>query len=81
MRTVSITEAKTHLSRLAADAADGEGFISTKNGRPLVKVRPADDVATSTSRRLGSMLGEIDVPDDFDTMGGGEIEAGFGTRC
>jgi hypothetical protein len=31
-----------------------------------------------TKRRLGSMVGEIEVPDDFDRMGRREIERLFG---
>ena len=31
--------------------------------------------------RLGFMAGQIDVPDDFDSMGGPEIEKMFGTTA
>ena len=31
--------------------------------------------------RLGFMAGQIEVPDDFDTMGGPEIENPFGTTA
>ena len=31
----------------------------------------------ASSRRLGFMVGEIKVPDDFDSMGGPEIEKMF----
>jgi prevent-host-death family protein len=41
MRTVNIHEAKTHLSRLVARAAQGEPFIIAKAGKPLVKGRAA----------------------------------------
>ncbi len=33
---------------------------------------------TAASRRLGFMAGEIEVPDDFDSMGGPEIKKMFG---
>ena len=33
------------------------------------------------SSRLGFMAGQIDVPDDFDSMGGPEIEKLFGTMA
>ena len=33
---------------------------------------------TAASRRLGFMAGQIEVPDDFDSMGGPEIEKMFG---
>ena len=76
MRTFNIHEAKTQLSRLVEEAAGGESFIIARAGRPLVKVVPLD--AAVAPRRIGFMAGEIDVPDDFDTMGAGEIERLFG---
>ena len=78
MRTVNMREAKNHLSRLVKRAAQGEGFIIAKAGKPLVKVVPLDARDTSVPRRLGFLVGEIDVPDDFDRMGQDEIERQFG---
>lgn len=72
MKTVNIHEAKTHLSRLVEQAAQGESFIIAKAGRPLVKVMPLDAPAVGAVRRLGFMRGQFKVPDDFDRMG--EIE-------
>jgi prevent-host-death family protein len=69
MLTVNIHEAKTHLSRLVDDAARGEVFIIAKAGKPLVKVVPITPEDVPTSQRLGFMIGEIEVPDDFDSMG------------
>jgi prevent-host-death family protein len=77
MRTVNIHEAKTHLSRLVEQAAKGEPFIIAKAGKPLVKVVPLDTPAAGEARRLGFMVGEISVPDDFDTMGAADIEKAF----
>jgi prevent-host-death family protein len=76
MRTINIHEAKTHLSRLLEDALRGEPFVIAKAGRPLVKVSALE--APPVSRRLGFLAGQIDVPDDFDRMGSGEIETLFG---
>ena len=77
MRTVNIHHAKTHLSRLVEEAADGEPFIIAKAGKPLVKVVPLDAPAAAEMKRLGFMVGEISVPDDFDRMGEKEIEKAF----
>ena len=42
----------------------------------MVKVTAIEhDAPVDTSRRFGFMKGEIQVPDDFDTMGQAEIEA------
>ena len=78
MLTVNIHEAKTHLSRLLDRAARGEPFIIAKAGKPLVKVVPVDSPEAGQVRRLGFMVGQIQVPDDFDRMGGFEIERLFG---
>ena len=77
MRTVNIHEAKTHLSRLVDAAAGGEPFIIAKAGKPLVKVVALEAPAPGKTRRLGFMAGQIMVPDDFDRMGGDEIERLF----
>lgn len=80
MRTVNMHEAKTHLSRLVERAAKGEGFIIARGGKPLVKVVPLDAGDSPVPRRLGFLVGEIAVPDDFDRMGQDEIERQFGVR-
>lgn len=77
MRTVNIHEAKTHLSRLVEQAADGEGFIIAKAGKPMVKVVPLETSEQPGKRRLGFMRGEIKIPDDFDTMFAEDIQAMF----
>jgi len=56
-------------------AAAGEPFIIAKAGRPLVKVVPLD--APRVPQRIGFMRGQGAVPDDFDEMCRGEIEAMF----
>ena len=74
MRTVNIHEAKTHLSRLVARAANGEPFIIAKAGKPLVKVVPLDAPSGRAAKRFGFLKGQIKVPDDFDSIGREEIE-------
>ena len=80
MRKFNIHEAKTHLSRLVDEAANGEPFIIAKAGTPMVKVLRVDAPSESEASRLGFMRGEIEVPDDFDRMGQEEIEEMFGAR-
>ncbi|MDQ0139964.1 antitoxin of a toxin/antitoxin system, phd-like [Cupriavidus taiwanensis] len=78
MQTINIHEAKTHLSRLVDQAANGEPFVIAKAGKPLVKVVPLNAPAEGQIKRLGFMAGQGQVPDDFDRMGEREIEAMFG---
>lgn len=68
MQTINIHEAKTHLSRLVEEAAQGNAFIIAKAGKPMVKVCPLNVEEHPGVRRLGFMSGEIAVPDDFDTL-------------
>ncbi len=77
MQAVNIHEAKTHLSRLVEEAAQGKAFIIAKAGKPMVKVFPYTDEDGASARRLGFMEGEIAVPDDFDQMGSEVIAAMF----
>ena len=68
MQTINMHEAKTHLSHLVMLASQGEPFIIAKAGKPLVKVVPIEAKDLAQSQRLGFMLGECQVPDNFDTM-------------
>ena len=77
MKTFNIHEAKTHLSRLVEDAANGEPFIIAKAGKPLVKVSALTAPDDRTPSRIGFMAGEFDVSDDFDELGKEAIEATF----
>ncbi len=77
METVNIHHAKTHLSRLVAQAAAGEPFVIAKAGKPLVKVVPLDVPAAGQEHRVGFLKGQFQVPDDFDRMGNSEIEQLF----
>jgi prevent-host-death family protein len=73
MQIVNMREAKTHLSRLVRDAENGEPFIISKAGKPVVKVISVNALESNTERRLGFMVGQISVPADFDRMGSAEI--------
>ena len=80
MLTVNIHDAKTQLSKLVEQAAQGESFIIAKAGKPMVKVIPLEPAEAGTASRLGFMAGEFSVPDDFDQMGSSEIERLFTGR-
>ena len=68
MRSVNIHEAKTHLSRLVEEAANGEPFEIAKAGKPMVKVVAIDDPAPKVKRRLGFMKGMYSLPDNFEEI-------------
>jgi prevent-host-death family protein len=78
MKTINIHDAKTHLSRLVDQVANGEPFVIAKAGKPLAKVIPLGAPEAGQVKRLGFLAGQITVPDDFDQMGHAEIEQLFG---
>jgi prevent-host-death family protein len=64
MSTVSLYEAKTHLSALVEKAAAGEDIIISKNGVPKAKLVP---VPQTGKRRVPTDTMKITfVADDFD---------------
>ena len=77
MITVTIHEAKMHLSRLVTRAAQGEPFVIAKAGKPIVKVLAIGAPSGTQVRRLGFLAGQISVSDDFDQMSQEEIMVDF----
>jgi prevent-host-death family protein len=77
MNKVNIHQAKTQLSRLVDEAANGKPFIIAKAGKPMVKVTALDALTGRKVRRLGFLRGAFSIPKDFDTMGSREIERMF----
>lgn len=62
--TVSLYEAKTHLSSLVERVAEGEEIVISKSGRPKARLVPLDDVRPL--REPGKGRGAWTVSDDFD---------------
>ena len=66
MRTINIHHAKTHLSRLVEDAANGEEIVIAKAGKPVARL-----VSLPTTERrvpkFGTLAGKIRVAEDWDS--------------
>ena len=75
MKDVNLHQTKTHLSRLVHEAECGESFIIAKAGKFIVKVEKCEEF--KQVKRLGFMLGEWKVPDDFNSMGSSEVKSMF----
>lgn len=76
MKTVNVHEAKTHLSALIERAVvDGESFIISKAGKPMVRVTRVE--APASKKRTGFLVGQIQVPKDFDSMAAQQIQTVF----
>lgn len=78
--TVTMSEAKAHLSRLVDQAVRaGEDFIIAKGGKPLVKVSALVPRA-DTPRTLGFLKGRGTIPNDIKAGFEREIDAMFGLK-
>lgn len=64
MTTVSLSDAKTHLSQLLERAAAGEEIIISKAGCPMARLVALR--RRTTPRPLGLLHGRISMGDDFD---------------
>jgi prevent-host-death family protein len=65
MYQVNIHQAKTQLSKLVEEAAQGEEIIIAKAGKPMAKLVPLGHVERKP-RKPGGMEGQIWVAEDFD---------------
>lgn len=65
MYQINIHQAKTQLSKLVEEAAQGEEIIIAKSGKPVAKLVPI--AATKAKiRKPGGLKGQIWLADDFD---------------
>jgi antitoxin (DNA-binding transcriptional repressor) of toxin-antitoxin stability system len=78
MPVIDICDVRGQLFELVERAAAGESFIIAMGGKPLVRVIAVDAATGGAGQRLGFSTAPITVPDDFNTMGSGEIESWFG---
>lgn len=61
--TVSLYDAKTHLSELVERAASGEQIVITKSGKPKARLVPLE---ATRPRILGQGRGQWHLSPDFD---------------
>lgn len=73
--TYNMHDAKTHLSRLAERAANGEEIVIARGGRPLAKLGPLD--SPHNPRKLGLWKGKVWISADFDAPLPVEIQRHF----
>lgn len=71
MKTVSVHEAKTHLSRILERVHAGEEVVISKNGKPFAKLCPLTPPA---KRKPGLLVGKVDDA-FFDPLPQAELEA------
>ncbi len=64
MTTVSVHEAKTHLSRLIEKVLAGEEVVIARNKEPVVQMIPARAKPLKTLR-IGALRGKISLDERF----------------
>jgi prevent-host-death family protein len=66
---ISISEAKTQLSKLVARAERGEDVTIRRGKKPVVKLVAIVAPAPSPRSPVGALKGQISIADDFDELG------------
>jgi len=73
MATINVHEAKTQFSRLIGEVEQGATITIARAGKPAAQLVPI-----ARPKRTGFLVGQFQVPDDFDAMGADEIAVMFG---
>ena len=77
---INIHEAKTHLSKLLAELADGDTLIICKRNTPIAEVRRLPESGASP-RPIGLGRGTFTVPDSFFEPLPDEVRRAFEGKC
>lgn len=64
MTTVSVHEAKTHLSRLIEKVLAGEEVVISRNREPVIQMIPARSKPRKT-QRIGALKGKLSLDERF----------------
>ena len=75
MRQINVHEAKTHLSQLLEDVAQGEQIIIAKAGKPIARLTALE--TTTPARKRGLLKGKIRIASDFDAPLPADLLAAF----
>lgn len=66
---VTISEAKTQLSKLVARAERGEEVTIRRGKKPVAKLVSLAQTRSASASPIGSLRGQIWIADDFDELG------------
>ena len=61
---LTLSDAKARFSEIVEKATNGEQFVVTRMGKPVVRITRF--VAQGRPRRLGDLAGQIRISEDFD---------------
>ena len=77
MNVIGMHEAKTGLSQLVKRVTAGETIFIGAYGKASVKLVPAHPSEAKPAKRIGVLVGQLDIPDDFDSPLPDEVLASF----
>ena len=63
---VNIHAAKTHLSKLVEQVANGDEILIARAGKPVARLVPVSAPQAPERRVLGALAGRFKLPPDFD---------------
>lgn len=68
MHTLSLFDAKTHLSRIVEELLQGreDSVVVSRRGKPVVKIVPIKKA--DAAKRIGVARGDFEVPDDINAL-------------
>jgi prevent-host-death family protein len=75
-KTVSIYDAKTHLSQLITEIEAGVEITISRHGKPVAKLIPF--TADRPPRTPGALKGQIVTPDGWDTLAEQDTQDWYG---
>jgi prevent-host-death family protein len=76
MKTVTIHEAKTNLSKLIKQACEGEEIVIARGSKPVAKLVPLKPGKKKSRREFGFLKGKLKVgPEFFEPLPEKELEA------
>jgi prevent-host-death family protein len=78
MNSVNIYEAKTQLSKLVDQAAQGNDVIISRSGKPVARLTALEKPAQRI--RFGVLKGKVRTTGDFDAPLPDDVTAGFEGR-
>lgn len=78
MKIVNLHAAKTQLSRLVSEVAEGKEIVIARAGTPVAKLVPVTGLASA--RRPGSMKGRIRIGRSFDAPLPADVADALGVK-
>ena len=63
---INLNEAKAHLGKYVAKAAQGEVIVLCERNRPVAELRAISSSEEGRPLKLGALKGVFKIPEDFD---------------